>query len=104
VTVQNRYNISDRKWNNTLAYCEKEEIGFMPWAPVTGGRGFQSADQLEAIAKEHGVSIFQLALAWLLHRSKVMLPIPGTASVAHLEENVAAASLKLSPTDWAKVG
>lgn len=103
VTVQNRYNISDRKWDNTLAYCEREKIGFMPWAPVTGGRGFKSVDQLETVAKEHGATVYQVALAWLLHRSPAMLPIPGTASVPHLEENIAAASLKLSPEDWARV-
>ena len=103
VTVQNRYNINDRKWDNTLAYCEKEKIGFMPWAPVAGGRGFQSGSGLEAVAKQHGVSVYQLAIAWLLHRSPAMLPIPGTSSVPHLEENVAAASLKLGPEEWAKI-
>jgi pyridoxine 4-dehydrogenase len=100
VTVQNRYNISDRKWDNTLAYCEKEKLGFMPWAPVAGGRGLPSSGAVEAMAKQHGVSVYQVALAWLLHRSAVMLPIPGTSSVSHLEENVAAASLKLSPEEW----
>lgn len=103
VTVQNRYNINDRKWDNTLAYCEKEKLGFMPWAPVAGGRGLRPGSAFEAIAKEHNASVYQLALAWLLHRSPVMLPIPGTASVPHLEENVAAASLKLNPEDWSKI-
>jgi pyridoxine 4-dehydrogenase len=103
VTVQNRYNINDRKWDNTLAYCEKEKIGFMPWAPVAGGHGFQSGSGLEAVAKQHGVSVYQLAIAWLLHRSPAMLPIPGTSSVPHLEENVSAASLKLGPEEWAKI-
>src|SRR4029077_18522228 len=93
VTVQNRYNISDRKWDNTLKYCEKEKLGFMPWAPVQGGRGFPNG--LDAIAKQHGITVYQLALAWLLHRSPVMLPIPGTASIQHLEENVAAKSTNL---------
>ena len=74
VTVQNRYNITDRKRDNTLAYCEKEQIGFMPWAPVGGTRGMSSA-ALEKIAKDHSISIYQLGLAWLLHRSPVMLPI-----------------------------
>lgn len=100
VTVQNRYNISDRKWENTLKYCEKEKLGFMPWAPVAGGRGFRSADALEKIAKQRGASTYQVALAWLLHHSPAMLPIPGTASVEHLQDNVGAASLKLSPEDW----
>jgi pyridoxine 4-dehydrogenase len=99
VTVQNRYNVTDRKWENTLAYCEKEQIGFMPWAPVGGTRGMSNA-ALDKIAKDHGVTIYQLGLAWLLHRSPVMLPIPGTSSIAHLEENMAAAKLKLSAEDW----
>jgi len=99
VTVQNRYNITDRKWDNTLAYCEKERIGFMPWAPVGGSRGMAST-ALEKAAKDHAVTIYQLGLAWLLHRSPVMLPIPGTSSLAHLEENVAARKLQLSPEEW----
>jgi pyridoxine 4-dehydrogenase len=99
VTVQNRYNITDRKWDDTLAYCEREQIGFMPWAPVGGSRGMNSA-ALEKIAKDHGISIYQLGLAWLLHRSPVMLPIPGTSSLPHLEENMAARNLKLSVEEW----
>ena len=99
VTVQNRYNITDRKWDSTLTYCEKEEIGFMPWAPVGGSRGMTSA-ALEKAAKDHGVTIYQLGLAWLLHRSPVMLPIPGTSSLAHLEENMAARKIQLSPEEW----
>lgn len=99
VTVQNRYNITDRKWENTLTYCEKEQIGFMPWAPVGGSRGMTST-ALEKAAKDHGVTIYQLGLAWLLHRSSVMLPIPGTSSVAHLEENMAARKIQLSPEEW----
>ena len=99
VTVQNRYNITDRKWDNTLAYCEKEQIGFMPWAPVGGTRGMTSA-ALEKVAKDHGITIHQLGLAWLLHRSSVMLPIPGTSSLAHLEENMAARKIQLSPEEW----
>ncbi len=99
VTVQNRYNITDRKWENALTYCEKEQIGFMPWAPVGGSRGMTSV-ALEKAAKDHGVTIYQLGLAWLLHRSPVMLPIPGTSSLAHLEENMAAARVKLSAEEW----
>src|SRR5207248_495873 len=99
VTVQNRYNITDRKWDNTLAYCEKEQIGFMPWAPVGGDRGMSST-VLEKIAKDQGISIYQLGLAWLLHRSPVMLPIPGTSSLAHLEENMAARKVQLSANEW----
>ena len=99
VTVQNRYNITDRKWDNTLAYCEKEQIGFMPWAPVGGTRGMSNA-ALEKIAKDHGITIYQLGLSWLLHRSPVMLPIPGTSSLAHLEENMAARKIQLSAEEW----
>ena len=99
VTVQNRYNITDREWENTLNYCEKEQIGFMPWAPVGGSRGMSNA-ALEKAAKDRGVTIYQLGLGWLLHRSPVMLPIPGTSSLAHLEENMAARKVQLSPEDW----
>ena len=99
VTVQNRYNITDRKWDNTLAHCEKERIGFMPWAPVGGSRGMTSA-ALEKAAKDHGVTIYQLGLAWLLHRSPVMLPIPGTSSLAHLDENMATRKLQLTGEEW----
>jgi pyridoxine 4-dehydrogenase len=100
VTVQNRYNIADRDWEKTLAYCEKEGLGFMPWSPIGGGRGLKAGDALEAVAKAHSASVYQVALAWLLQRSPVMLPIPGTASLAHLEENVAAARLKPTPEEW----
>lgn len=100
VSVQNQYNITDRKWDSTLAYCEKERLAFLPWSPVGGGRGLKSAAAVEKAAREHGTNTYQLALAWLLHRSPVMLPIPGTSSVQHLEENVAAAKLDLSPEDW----
>jgi pyridoxine 4-dehydrogenase len=99
VTVQNRYNITDRKWENTLKYCEKEQIGFMPWAPVGGTRGL-TGSALEKAAKDHGVTIYQLGLAWLLHRSPVMLPIPGTSSLAHLEENMAARKIQLNAEEW----
>src|SRR5437868_4368776 len=99
VTVQNRYNITYRKWDNTLAYCEKEQIGLLPWAPAGGSRGMTSA-ALEKIAKDHGITIYQLGLAWLLHRSAVMLPIPGTSSLAHLEENMAACRIQLGAEEW----
>ena len=100
VSVQNRYNILDREWENTLVYCEKEGLGFMPWSPIGGNRGLKPGGALEAIAKAHGASVVQLALAWLLQRSPVMLPIPGTSCIGHLEENVAAAKLKLTPEEW----
>src|SRR5213593_3544372 len=100
VSVQNQYNIEDRKSENVLAYCEKENLGFLPWFPIGGGGGLKPENPLNAAAKAHRVSVVQVALAWLLERSHVMLPIPGTSSVAHLEENVAAAKLKLTPEEW----
>jgi aryl-alcohol dehydrogenase-like predicted oxidoreductase len=100
VSVQNQYNIANRRWEKTLVYCEKEGLGFMPWSPIGGNRGLKPGDVLEAAAKTHGASVVQLALAWLLQRSPVMLPIPGTSSIAHLEENVAAAKIKLTPEEW----
>src|SRR2546423_5222480 len=99
VSVQNRYNIEDRKSEDVLAYCENERLGFLPWFPIGGGRGLKPEHPLSVAAKAHGVSIVQVALAWLLERSPVMLPIPGTSSVKHLEENVAAAKLKLTPEE-----
>jgi pyridoxine 4-dehydrogenase len=100
VSVQNRYNIEDRKTEKTLAYCEKEKLGFLPWFPIGGGRGLKRENPLEKAAKDHSVSAVQVALAWLLERSPVMLPIPGTSSVSHLEENIAAAKLILTPEEW----
>jgi aryl-alcohol dehydrogenase-like predicted oxidoreductase len=99
VSIQNRYNINDRKWEKELDYCEKENLGFLPWFPVGGGRGVKSTT-LDAVAKAHNASVYQVALAWLLERSPVMLPIPGTSNVQHLEDNVAAAKLKLTPEEW----
>src|SRR5438552_10539173 len=100
VSIQNRYNFDDRKWENALAYCEKENLGFLPWAPVGGTRGIKSGSSLDPVAKAHGVSVYQVALAWLLQCSPVMLPIPGTSNIQHLEDNVAAAKLKLTPEEW----
>jgi aryl-alcohol dehydrogenase-like predicted oxidoreductase len=102
VSVQNQYNIGNRKWEKTLTYCEKEGLGFMPWSPIGGNRGLKD-NALEAAARDYHASVVQLALAWLLHRSPAMLPIPGTSSVAHLEENMAAATLKLTAEDWKRV-
>jgi aryl-alcohol dehydrogenase-like predicted oxidoreductase len=105
VTVQNRYSLADRRHEETLAYCEKQGIGFLPWYPMAGGKllkaGHPSAQTLAAIARKHSASPAQLSIAWLLGRSPVMLPIPGTSNVAHLEENIAAAGLKLSPEETA---
>ena len=101
VSVQNQYNIAYRKSDDVLAYCEKENLGFIPWSPIGGGRGsLRKSDALAAEAKRHGASVVQVALAWLLRRSPVMLPIPGTSSLAHLEENMAAAKLQLTPEEW----
>ncbi len=94
-TVQNQYNVANRKWETALKYCEQEGLGFMPWSPVGGGRSLGDA-ALKAVAKEQKASLYQVAIAWLLQRSPVMLPIPGTSSIAHLEENVAAAKLRLT--------
>src|SRR6266568_3946335 len=106
VSIQNRYNITDRDSEAALNYCAKEKMGFIPWAPI-GGSGTRalskSANQLEAEAKRHNVSVVQLALAWLLQRSPVMLPIPGTSSLAHLEENMAAEKLQLSAEEWKRI-
>jgi pyridoxine 4-dehydrogenase len=106
VSIQNRYNITDRDSEAALNYCEKEKMGFIPWAPI-GGSGkdslTKSGNPLEAEAKRRGVSAVQLGLAWLLHRSPVMLPIPGTSSVAHLEDNMAAAKLNLTDAEWQAV-
>jgi len=100
VSIQNRYNVADRKWDKALAYCEKEGLGFMPWSPVGGGRSLKSG-ALETVAKAHGVSVYQVAIAWLLAKSPVMLPIPGTSSVAHLEDNIAAGKLQLTRAELA---
>src|SRR6266550_2818486 len=106
VSIQNRYNITDRESEAALNYCEKEKMGFIPWAPIGGGgsRSLSKAgNALEAEAKRHNVSVVQLALAWLLQRSPVMLPIPGTSSLAHLEENMAAEKLQLSAEEWKRI-
>jgi pyridoxine 4-dehydrogenase len=100
VSVQNQYNIENRKSENVLVYCEKKSLGFIPWFPIGGGRGLKPDNALERAAKARGASVVQVALAWLLERSPVMLPIPGTSSIAHLEENVAAAAIKLNPAEW----
>jgi pyridoxine 4-dehydrogenase len=102
VSVQNQYNIANRKWEKTLTYCEKEGLGFMPWSPIGGNRGLKD-NALEAAARDYHASVVQLALAWLLHRSPAMLPIPGTSSEAHLEENMAAAKVKLTVEDWKRI-
>jgi pyridoxine 4-dehydrogenase len=103
VSVQNLYNLSDRQHEDTLNYCEQHNIAFIPWFPVAAGKLAQPGGKLDQAAKKHGATVSQLSLAWLLHRSKVMLPIPGTSSVAHLEENTAAASVHLSDAEWKEI-
>ena len=100
VSVQNEYNISNRKSEAVLEYCEREGIAFIPWFPVASGKLAQPGGKLDELAKKHGATVSQLSLAWLLHRSPVMLPIPGTSSIAHLEENVKAADVTLSDAEW----
>jgi pyridoxine 4-dehydrogenase len=99
-TVQNRYNLVDRGSEDVLDYCEKHGIGFIPWYPLAAGRLAESGSILDAVAKDHDATASQIALAWVLRRSPVMLPIPGTSKVAHLEENVAAADIPLSDADF----
>jgi len=101
VSVQNRYSFADREWDNVVDYCEHNGIAFIPWFPL--GAGKVAGRLLETIAKVHKVKPIQVALAWLLKRSPVMLPIPGTSSIAHLEENVRAASLQLSEAEYLKL-
>jgi aryl-alcohol dehydrogenase-like predicted oxidoreductase len=101
VTVQNRYNLVERDAEDALDYCEREGIGFIPWYPLLTGKLAEAGGPLAEAAARHGASPAQVALAWLLKRSPVMLPIPGTSRVAHLEENVAAASLTLSDDEFA---
>lgn len=103
VSVQNEYNIGNRKSEATLQFCEEHHLGFIPWYPVAAGDLAKPGGPLDEAAKRHDATVAQLALAWLLHRSPVILPIPGTSSIAHLEENTAAAGLKLSEEEWAAI-
>ncbi len=100
VSVQNKYNLGDRSSDAVLAACERQGIPFMPWYPMDAGRSLKS-DKLKQLAAARGVSAAQMALAWLLSKSPAILMIPGTGSVAHLEENIAAAALKLSVEELA---
>jgi pyridoxine 4-dehydrogenase len=107
VTIQNRYSLADRRHEQTLAWCQQRGIGFLPWYPIAAGKILKpehpSALALQQAAARHGATVAQLSIAWLLQRSPVMLPIPGTSKVAHLEENIAAAHLKLSVEEWAEI-
>ncbi|WP_084582894.1 aldo/keto reductase [Sphingomonas azotifigens] len=102
-TVQNRYNLGDRSSEDVLDYCAREGIGFIPWYPLSAGKLTEKGSVLDRIAQDHGATPGQIALAWLLQRSPVMLPIPGTGQVHHLEENVAAAAIRLSEEAFAEL-
>jgi aryl-alcohol dehydrogenase-like predicted oxidoreductase len=103
VSVQNRYNVGDREHEDVLEYCEKHNLGFIPWYPVAAGKLAQPGGTLDTIAKRHGATVAQLSIAWLLYRSPVMLPIPGTSSVAHLEENMKSAEVVLSEKELKEI-
>ena len=103
VSVQNKYNLSDRAHEDVLEYCEKHGIAFIPWFPVAAGKLAKPGGVLDSAAKKHGATVSQISLAWLLQHSPVILPIPGTSSVAHLEENMKAADLALSDAEWADI-
>jgi aryl-alcohol dehydrogenase-like predicted oxidoreductase len=100
-TVQNMYNLANRGAEEVLNYCEQQGIGFIPWYPLAAGELARPGSVLDKIAKEHKVAPSQIALAWILKRSPVMLPIPGTSKVKHLEENVAAVQIELSDSEFA---
>jgi pyridoxine 4-dehydrogenase len=100
VSVQNQYNLSDRQHEKALQYCEKHNLAFIPWFPVAAGKLAKSGGPLDKIAKQHNATVAQISLAWLLHHSPVLIPIPGTSSVKHLEENMGAAKLHLSAEEW----
>lgn len=103
VSVQNKYNLSDRAHEDVLQYCEKHGIAFIPWFPVAAGKLAQPGGKLDEAAKAHNATVSQLSLAWLLQHSPVILPIPGTSSVEHLEENLKAADVTLSDSEWAEI-
>ena len=114
VSVQNRYNLADRGSEDVLGVCARDGLAFIPWAPLASGSATRlegrneedskRGDALEKVAAAHGVSVMQIAIAWLLAKSPAMLPIPGTGSVAHLEEDIAAARLQLTPAELATLG
>ncbi|MFD7642409.1 aldo/keto reductase [Kitasatospora sp. NPDC059795] len=103
VSVQNRYSLSDRVDEDVLEYCEREGIAFVPWLPIARGEHSRDRGVLAGVAAELGATTTQVSLAWLLHRSPVMIPIPGTSSAGHLRENVAAAELKLTDEQFARL-
>jgi pyridoxine 4-dehydrogenase len=100
VSVQNQYNLSDRQHEKVLQYCGRHNLAFIPWFPVAAGKLAKPGGPLDKIAKQHNATVAQISLAWLLHHSPVLIPIPGTSSVKHLEENMGAAKLQLSSEEW----
>jgi len=103
VSVQNKYNLGDRAHEDVLEYCTRHNIAFIPWFPVAAGELAKPGGKLDKAAREHNATVSQLSLAWLLHHSQVILPIPGTSSVEHLEENVKAQDVTLSDAEWAEI-
>jgi aryl-alcohol dehydrogenase-like predicted oxidoreductase len=103
VSVQNQYNLSDRQHEDVVEYCEKHNIAFIPWFPVAAGNLAKPGGKLDEIAKRHEATVAQVSVAWLLHRSPVILPIPGTSSVAHLEENMKAVHISLSAEEMKEI-
>jgi pyridoxine 4-dehydrogenase len=103
VSVQNLYNLGNRQSEAVLDYCTEHGLGFIPWFPLAAGEMARPGGKLDQVAKRHGATVSQLALAWLLQRSPVILPIPGTSTVDHLVENVGGAGVKLSPAEWEEV-
>jgi pyridoxine 4-dehydrogenase len=103
VSVQNQYNLSYRHSEKVVDYCTAEGLAFIPWFPLAAGKIAKPGGVLDKAAKLHGATVSQLALAWLLHRSPVILPIPGTSSIEHLRENAGAAGVKLSEAEWAEI-
>ena len=105
--MQNRYSLADRRHEQTLDWCEERGIAFLPWYPMAAGKLLKpehpASKVLKQIASRHNATPAQLSIAWLLHRSPVMLPIPGTSQVKHLEENIAAASLQIGLEEWAEL-
>jgi pyridoxine 4-dehydrogenase len=107
ISVQNRYSLADRRHEQTLNWCEQHGIAFLPWYPIAAGKLLKPdhpfAHALSELAKRHNATPAQLSIAWLLHRSPVMIPIPGTSQVKHLYENIAAASLQIGPVEWSQL-
>jgi len=103
-SVQNRYSLAERAWEAVVDHCQREGIAFLPWFPLGAGRLAEAGGALVEVARRHHATAAQVALAWLLRRSPVMLPIPGTSSVAHLEENLAASTLRLADDEFQLLG